>query len=81
MQITIKQISNYNPGLIGKYVEKEVEESNYYPICVKVDEQCNHANTDYEEVALSHDPAETEMAETCNGCGAIYNHLNEEWLR
>lgn len=81
MQITIKQIAADFPGLIKRYVPQEVEKSPEVPVCVMFDGICNHADSDYEEVALSHDPTETENALVCIGCGAVYNHHEEEWLR
>lgn len=81
MQIAVKLIAADFPGLVKRYIPQEVKESPYVPVCVMFDGICNHADSDYEDVALSHDPAETEKALVCVGCGAIQNPDTLEWLR
>ena len=81
MQVSIKLMSDDLPGVVARYSLREVLYTPEVPVCVTVDGVCNHADTDYEEVALSHRPEDTEMAEVCVGCGAIYNEHVDEWLR
>ena len=72
MQITIKQVASDFPGLMRRYFPQEVENSPYIPICVEVDGQCNHADTDTEDVYRGYgDPAETVKAEVCVKCEEV----------
>lgn len=80
-QIEIKLMTNDYPGFWKRHLLQEVKESPELPVCVSVDGVCNHADTEYEEVALSHDPTETEQAKVCVGCGSIYDSRIEEWLK
>ena len=79
MQITIKQLSDNTPGLAKRYVLQEVKSSPELPICVTVDGECNHADTDIEMVSFSSTPDESEPAQSCNGCGSFYNKYSEIW--
>lgn len=81
MRIKVKLLASDHPGMTKRYATYEVDKSPEVPICVTVDGECNHADTDMEDVSMSYDPSETERAEVCNGCGAIYNKYDCEWMR
>lgn len=59
------------PGLKTRYVLREVEESPEIPVSVVIDGECNHADTDLEEVPASWNPSDSIWAEVCTHCGGI----------
>lgn len=73
-------MSDNTPGNVKRYTLQELSSPVEVPICVTVDDQCNHADTNLGTVSLDEEGFRTEKTQVCAKCSAVWDNANEEWM-